>query len=331
MKKIVIFGAGDTGYTALRDYGTEKVIAFADNFKQGEFCGLPIWDMDTLKERARGIKIVVASAMYEDEIAVSLTTNGFYDFELYRKWVYNKENADNEKLAAFHGKHKNQSCFIIGNGPSLRMEDLEMLHKSGVNCIAANKIYLCFDKVSWRPDYFIAIDRRFIGQYGKEIASLPLEHRFVATRDERSFWDSEFCNGVLGIDIIDELYTDTMPSFSDDICKGIFEGCTVTYAAMQLASYMGYTNIYLLGVDFDYSKDMLSGQNYFTSNYMRPGEVFNNANLSRCLFAYQKAEKYSREQGFRIYNATRGGKLEVFERVDFDSLFNNKEVTDLHQ
>ena len=36
--------------------------------------------------------------------------------------------------------------------------------------------------------------------------------------------------------------------------------------------------------------------------------------------AYISAEKYSREHGFRIFNATRGGKLEVFERVNFDTI-----------
>ena len=37
--------------------------------------------------------------------------------------------------------------------------------------------------------------------------------------------------------------------------------------------------------------------------------------------AFEFAEEYSKEHGFRIYNATRGGALEAFERVDFDSLF----------
>ena len=39
------------------------------------------------------------------------------------------------------------------------------------------------------------------------------------------------------------------------------------------------------------------------------------------LKAYQKAKQYAETHGIKIYNATRGGKLEVFERVDFDSLF----------
>lgn len=36
---------------------------------------------------------------------------------------------------------------------------------------------------------------------------------------------------------------------------------------------------------------------------------------------YQAARRYAETHGIKIYNATRGGELEVFERVDFDSLF----------
>ena len=59
-------------------------------------------------------------------------------------------------------------------------------------------------------------------------------------------------------------------------------------------------------------------------NYLNQGEVVNQPNLERCERAYKRAEIYSRDNGFRIYNATRGGKLEVFERVDFDSLFSKE-------
>ena len=41
--------------------------------------------------------------------------------------------------------------------------------------------------------------------------------------------------------------------------------------------------------------------------------------------AYQAAEVYSRKNGeCRIYNATRGGRLEVFKRVDLDEIVNEK-------
>jgi hypothetical protein len=42
--------------------------------------------------------------------------------------------------------------------------------------------------------------------------------------------------------------------------------------------------------------------------------------------AYREAKKYADLHNIKIYNATRGGMLEVFERVDLDKVLLNKNV-----
>ena len=78
-------------------------------------------------------------------------------------------------------------------------------------------------------------------------------------------------------------------------------------------------------MDHTLSGDLAKPGNHFISDYIRPGELEQYRGVSvttdRPTRAFQKAELYSRAHGFRIFNATRGGKLEAFERVDFDSLF----------
>ena len=56
---------------------------------------------------------------------------------------------------------------------------------------------------------------------------------------------------------------------------------------------------------------------------MRLAGAFTDNDVYRELFfnAYKIAKKYAETHGIKIYNATRGGEMEVFERVDFDSLF----------
>lgn len=44
--------------------------------------------------------------------------------------------------------------------------------------------------------------------------------------------------------------------------------------------------------------------------------------VDQVTLAYQSAKQYANQHDFKIYNATRGGKLEIFERVDFNDLFN---------
>jgi hypothetical protein len=89
---------------------------------------------------------------------------------------------------------------------------------------------------------------------------------------------------------------------------------------LQAAFYMGFEEIYLIGVDN-------SGSGHFPNNYLNEAEA---ARFAPSLYleahgksnlAYQKARLYSEAIGVKVFNATRGGELEVFERVDFDSLF----------
>ena len=105
-----------------------------------------------------------------------------------------------------------------------------------------------------------------------------------------------------------------------------FLGYTVTYdLALQIAAYMGFAEIYLIGIDHSNVGAVTDSRNHFISDYFSSEEfnIYKNvtANFRAMNLAYQKAELYSRTHGFRIYNATRGGKLEVFDRVDLDDLF----------
>ena len=52
--------------------------------------------------------------------------------------------------------HKGKRAFIIGNGPSLTKEDLEML--TNEITFASNRIYKMFDDTEWRPKYFTISD-----------------------------------------------------------------------------------------------------------------------------------------------------------------------------
>ena len=94
---------------------------------------------------------------------------------------------------------------------------------------------------------------------------------------------------------------------------------------------MGFKEIYLIGVDFSYnisnkkndSTYVYEGEkNYFIPNYLKKGEVADTPNIKANLFGFEAARKAIEYEGRIIKNATRGGNLEVFERVDLDKLLN---------
>ena len=79
---------------------------------------------------------------------------------------------------------------------------------------------------------------------------------------------------------------------------------------------MGFTQIYLLGVDCNYKKNI--EKNYFFDE--KEKDKYNHYE-DRMIIAYKVAKKYADTHGIKIINASRGGNLEVFDRIDFEKIF----------
>lgn len=252
--------------------------------------------------------------------------------ELKGKKILNeyKKSAYSLKVKNYRDKYKGCRCFIIGNGPSLCPEDLEKLKSEYT--FGANRIYEVYDKTSWRPTFYVAVDGNFIDENLNRILSekgstffLEFRNLYKRTTDER----------IVGIcrdpHFAVNRWNDKNPHIVEDISQYISDGYTVTFTSIQLAVYMGFKEIYLLGVDFSYSvvrdKNGKIHKDDSVTNYFN-GKTYDSTeqNYQSTLYAYQQAKKYCDTHNIKIYNATRGGKLEVFERVDFDTLFpKNKE------
>ena len=121
--------------------------------------------------------------------------------------------------------------------------------------------------------------------------------------------------------------------FSKDIPHGIFNAGTCMYTAAQLAIYMGFTEIYLIGVDhhFQISQNNKgeiivdnSVKDYFTDKYNEDKNNLYIPNTEKSTLTYVAMKKNCDELGIKIYNATRGGNLEVFPRVSFDEIIKSE-------
>lgn len=230
-------------------------------------------------------------------------------------------NSSKKKLNKIHNKYFNQRCFIIGNGPSLRVEDLEKL--SNEFTFASHRIYKIFNKTTWRPTYYCAQDQALINDSFNEINNIDGCVKIIAFDKT----PQNKINDCLFIKIhCDDFYPD-LPKFSEDMLNGIYEGFTVTYMCIQLAIYMGFKEIILLGVDHSYSieigKDGQVIENKGIKDYFISDYGVSNDNLPQTYkssLAYVAAKKYAADHDVKIYNATRGGKLEIFERINFDDI-----------
>jgi hypothetical protein len=119
-------------------------------------------------------------------------------------------------------------------------------------------------------------------------------------------------------------------SFAADPTWRIWEGATVTYVALQLAFFMGFQTVILIGVDHSFStvgephKEITStgeDPNHFDLNYFGAGFRWNLPDLETSEQAYCLAKNHFEGHGRKIIDATVDGKLTVFSKVPFHSLF----------
>lgn len=238
-----------------------------------------------------------------------------------------------EKCAKFGNIYKNERCFVIGNGPSLILEDLEKLKDE--KTFACNLIFQCFDKTIWRPTNYFYIDTNGIRtSFPSKESALKVftECENVFVRGASEMWEYRDDPDFYNMYLLNMKFSESVENFdfSEDCSKKVVMGYTVTYAMLQMAIYMGFKKIYLLGLDHNFSKVILKNGSVIEGRLAKKDEhssILGNYNLpngteiDKLERAYMRARTYAEEHGVKIYNATRGGYLEIFERVDFDKLF----------
>lgn len=227
------------------------------------------------------------------------------------------------RLRQFRDKHKGERCFIIGNGPSLNLMDLRPLENEIT--FGLNRIYLLFDKLGWATTYHVTVNRNVIEQWAGEIQAIK-SIKFVR-------WPRAATIGPSPVKAADDVFMlESTPNigFATLIDQPVWLGATVTYVAMQLAYAMGFTQAILIGVDHHFvtqgepHKKIISDgpdSDHFHPDYFGKGAAWELPNLEVSELAYTMAKWTYEEGGRQIRDATVGGKLQVFPKVDFEALF----------
>ena len=143
-----------------------------------------------------------------------------------------ERTAAGKALERCRGIHQGARCFLIGNGPSLRAEDLTQIKELGIPSFAFNRIYYIFDQTPWRPDYYISQDEQMLAGCAETVNSLELAHKFIPAnlrwyfeiniKGAHEFWLEGKRDGAFW--------------FSDNFAHSVCWAQTVMYTAAQLAA-----------------------------------------------------------------------------------------------
>lgn len=238
-----------------------------------------------------------------------------------------KANVYIQKLRKYKSINQGKRCFIIGNGPSLKIEDLEMLKDE--DCFAANRIFDLFGQTNWRPKYYCCHDSKLINTIKERFPIIAKES--ICFLSSILIGDIQDNNNIYFYYTMDPPLFGRLPAFSEDITKIVYGGGTILYACAQIAVYMGYKEIYFLGVDHNYhivldnnGDRQLDGSHSYAKGIESSTSNINFPSIDRTTKAYEKLKRYAKEHKITVKNLTRGGKLEVFERDTLENIINIK-------
>jgi hypothetical protein len=219
-------------------------------------------------------------------------------------------------LEKFRNIHQDEDCFIIGNGPSLNNTDLNLLKDYHV--IGLNKINLIFEKYELKLSYHICVNSEVIEQITDKIETNVFEcPSFISYTRSKG---KNFTNKN-----VFRLFSNDDSFFGRDITKPIREGYTVTFVAMQVAFFMGFKNIYLLGVDHNFQQKGSPNElqklttddiNHFHPDYFK-GQNWHLADLDGSELSYSIAKYEYNINNRNIMDCTVNGKLKIFKKLDF--------------
>lgn len=206
---------------------------------------------------------------------------------------------------SFKGSHAGETGLIIGNGPSLKNVPVAFLKK--YPSFGTNRIYLM---EGFEPTYYVSVNPLVIEQSIDRIKELK----------SKKFIPERFCSYFDDVAPLESRYH---PCFSMNPAAYIYEGYTVTYVCMQIAYYMGFDNILLVGVDHKFTfngepnQEVISqgkDSNHFHQDYFGEGVRWNNPDLERSEEAYRMAKEVFERDGKRIINLTKNTALNVFRK-----------------
>ncbi len=272
--------------------------------------------------------------------------NTLYRFQLYYK---NKAVLDaNKKLK---NSQTNKRCFILGNGPSLKNQDILKLKNE--ETFVVNNFWNYPKYIEFNPKYYVFLDTNtFVktnnkSNYSKEefirnaslVSKLPTNFFFHIDAKNMVDVNGLFPSNKLNYLVLNGFFKEGL-NFNIDISRVIPNTKNVIVASIIIAVYMGFEEVYLLGCEhsflatpheYDVSDHFYKSENYDLNNpeavkYYTPDPtvsyetlmhdtkiLFKNYRLLKTKLAYEKPN-------VRIYNATPNSFLDMFPYIKFEDI-----------
>ena len=189
-----------------------------------------------------------------------------------------------------------------------------------------NKIHLGTTRFGFYPRYYVALNTRVLAQSRAEISKMPCV-KFIGSAGHKYIETNSLTYHINTIGV--------RSRFSKDIIEGVHEGWTVTHAALQLAYYMGFGQVVIIGMDHLFQQDGAANEavvrsgpdiNHFDPEYFAAGQAWDNPDITESEVSYRAARLAFEKDGREIIDATVAGHCTIFNKSDYRDIFDTSNM-----
>ena len=271
-----------------------------------------------MKQAGFSLKTVAEPVSLETKILPNKVcyTVGTKRWAFSRQWKEEAVQNSNQEFQRIREIRNNDTCVIVGNGPTLNSSNLTVLHKADV--FISNYAFLK-PELAQAATYFTVVNNLVAEQGADEIALYKGPRKFFP------YW-LRYCLP----DDIDTFFVNSVgfEKFSTDITENISWRSTVTFFNLQLAYGLGYRKVLMIGFDHYYKQEDTAKEgdrlvckendyNHFDPNYFK-NKIWQAADVGNMEQMYLIAKEAYEADDREIVNCTIGGHLEVFRRGDLE-------------
>lgn len=290
---------------------------------------------------------------------VNFIDNYRRDVQFYTKWLFSKDlRNEMSRNKALKNRHKGKRCFILGNGPSLKHYDLSKLSNEYVFTVNNMMMTDYFKEVN--PNFHLFFDPNFLDFFFNQNPQNDNEKNKMQSIRESLEMHSKLIYFTLYRQ--KPTFTKLFPSlkshylFNNKMFTSSLKKTSVLHRntpafqnviiyAINMAIYMGFDKIYILGVDMT---GFLEHYEYNTINN-KWGHIYNKSeedyeklnkfkvennidnefslkNLGKTFQQFKMIQNNVLEKKSQLFNASVHGALDVIPRVDYEKLFSSEDV-----
>ena len=245
----------------------------------------------------------------------------------------------NENLKKYKNIHKGKRVFLIGNGPSLAKTDLDLIKDE--YSIGMCQISLIYEKTIWRPSYFVFAssncqDERWGKEWTDSVLKAAYEQKttsFIWEKYHEHFDRKNKLQNVEWIKSISEKKPNSNGDYEEswwpeNIEERMDKSGTTMNLALQLANYMGFSEIIFLGTDLGYShqKKLNEDPNHFLGKYNADIPVHKVDKINNQMANVHCLARKNISEEVKMYNASLETRLNVYPKICYETLVKENKI-----